>query len=62
MAEEYKGGMKGHLLFTLGILAIVYGLISYFESIGWPTYLSWIVGGIVLVLVAWAKKAMWMKK
>ena len=55
MAEE-KGYHKGGLLFLLGVLAIVYGIVQYLLLVlAWPLYTSWIVGGIILLLVSWAK-------
>jgi len=58
MAEE-KGMYchKGGWLFVLGVLAIVYGIVQYLLlALGWPIYTAWIVGGIILLLVSWAKK------
>ena len=55
MAEE-KVYHKGGLLFLLGVLAIVYGIVQYLLLVlAWPLYTSWIVGGIILLLVSWAK-------
>jgi len=52
---HHHGG--GHVLFYLGILAIVYGIINYLIiSLNMPSYGAWIIGGIFLVLVAWTKK------
>ncbi|HKC14351.1 MAG TPA: hypothetical protein VKC89_00055 [Patescibacteria group bacterium] len=54
MAENHKGG---HFLFTLGIVAVVYGIIQYLMvGLGWPDYASWIVGGVLLALLGWFKK------
>lgn len=62
MAEEKYMHKGGHLLFVLGILAIVYGVVQYLTTVqSWPSYGAWIVGGVILVIVAWAKKSM-MKK
>ena len=59
MAEEKMcvgcpcGGKK-YMLF--GILAIVYGLIVYMTDVMmWQPYMAWVVGGIILLLIAWAK-------
>lgn len=61
MAEEktmcgkccgYSG--KSYVLF--GTLAIVYGVIVYMIDImAWAPYMAWIVGGVVLLLISWAK-------
>ena len=61
MAEEKMMGGRccgcgGKKYALFGILAIVYGLITYMTSImGWQPYVSWIVGGVVLLLIAWTK-------
>lgn len=60
MADEkmWHGG-KGKLLEVAGVIAIVYGIINYLmTNLSWPTYGAWIAGGVILVLVGWAKKAM----
>lgn len=58
MAEEKMHG-KGKILEILGILAIVYGIINYLTTaLSLPSYGAWIVGGVILILVGWAKKAM----
>jgi len=47
---------NGYMLF--GILAIVYGIIVYMMDVmGWQPYMAWIVGGVILLLVGWAKGA-----
>lgn len=44
---------------VLGILAIVYGIINYLTSaMGWEPYMAWIAGGVILLLVSWAKGSM----
>lgn len=44
---------------VLGILAIVYGVINYLiNSMSWEQHTAWITGGVILLLVAWAKGAM----
>ena len=59
MAEERRMYGKGKILEVLGILAIVYGVINYLTiALGWPSYGAWIAGGVILVLVGWAKKSM----
>ncbi|OGH17327.1 MAG: hypothetical protein A3C22_02030 [Candidatus Levybacteria bacterium RIFCSPHIGHO2_02_FULL_37_10] len=59
MAEEKMMHHKGKILEILGILAIVYGVGNYLMvGLNWPSYGAWIVGGAILVLLAWAKKAM----
>ena len=41
---------------VLGVVAIVYGIVNYLTTImNWQTYMGWIVGGVILILVAWAK-------
>jgi len=59
MAEEKIRPQKTMLLDTLGVLVIVYGVIQYLiEGLGWPGYGAWMTGGVILLLVAWAKKSM----
>lgn len=59
MAEEKVMHGKGKILEMLGILAIIYGIINYLiTALGWPSYGAWIGGGVILVLVGWAKKSM----
>lgn len=44
---------------VLGILAIVYGVINYLmTAMGWEAYMAWIAGGVILLLVSWAKGSM----
>jgi hypothetical protein len=46
-----------HFLFTVGLLALVYGVVNYLKvTYVWPPYMGWIVGGVVLIVIAWAKK------
>ena len=48
----------GKVFMIFGVLAIVYGIINYLMiSMSWPAYSSWIVGGIILLLVSWAKQS-----
>lgn len=55
------GGKKTYML--LGTVAFVYGLMSYAMVVyNWPAYAAWMVGGILLVLIGWAKKWMYMQK
>lgn len=63
MAEEKMMGKccghsgKKYMLF--GVLAIVYGIINYMTAVmGWQPYMAWIVGGFILLLIAWAKGSM----
>lgn len=63
MAEEKMNGKccgragKKYMLF--GILAIVYGIINYLmTALGWQAYMAWITGGVILLLIAWAKGSM----
>lgn len=60
MADEKMSGKccggpgKKYMLF--GTLAIVYGVINYMTAVmGWQPYMAWIVGGVILLLVAWTK-------
>lgn len=51
------GGGKKYMLF--GVLAIVYGIVNYLmSSMGWEPYMAWIAGGVILLLVSWAKGSM----
>jgi len=57
--DKMMHGGKGKLLEAAGVIAIVYGIGTYLiESLSWPVYGAWIAGGVILVLVGWAKKAM----
>jgi hypothetical protein len=48
------GHGKKYTLF--GVLAIVYGIITYMISVmNWQPYMAWIIGGVILLLIAWAK-------
>jgi hypothetical protein len=64
MAEEKMMGGKccagaGKKYMLFGVLAIIYGIINYMtEIMGWQPYMAWIVGGVILLLIAWAKGAM----
>jgi cytochrome c oxidase subunit IV len=60
MAEEKMNGKcYGHaskIYIFFGVLAIVYGIINYMISVmNWQPYMAWVVGGIILLLIAWAK-------
>lgn len=53
------GGHAGKKYMLFGVLAIVYGVITYMiEVMGWQTYMAWIAGGVILLLIAWAKGSM----
>jgi hypothetical protein len=53
----HKGG--GHIFMTVGILALVYGIMTWLVmAYMWPVYMGWIVGGIVLIIIGWMKKMM----
>jgi len=42
----------------VGVLAIVYGAINYMTSVmNWDSYMAWVVGGVILLLIAWMKGA-----
>jgi len=44
---------------VIGVLAIVYGAVNYLMSVmNWQPYMAWIAGGIILLLVSWAKGSM----
>ena len=62
MADEKmmcKCGPGGKKYMLFGVLAIVYGIINYLMiAMNWPAYSAWIVGGIILLLVSWAKGGM----
>ena len=48
------GHGKKYMLF--GVLAVVYGVINYMTQVmGWQPYMAWITGGVILLLVSWAK-------
>jgi len=50
---------KGKFLETAGIVAVVYGVGNYLVvNLDWPEYLSWVAGGVILILVGWAKRSM----
>lgn len=63
MAEKemhHWGG--GHFLFTLGLVAIVYGVVQWvMVTYSLSSSVSWILGGVLLIAVWWVKKMMWMK-
>ncbi|MEK7517736.1 MAG: hypothetical protein AAB583_04250 [Patescibacteria group bacterium] len=48
----------GKIFMIFGVLAIVYGIINYLmTAMNWPDYSSWILGGIILLLISWAKQS-----
>ena len=50
---------KGKILSAAGVIAVVYGLGLYLiENLSLPEYFAWGVGGVILVLVGWAKSSM----
>lgn len=57
-------GMGGkHLYMLVGTFAVVYGLVTWAMTVYmWPSYMAWIIGGILLILVGLLKKMMWMSK
>lgn len=64
MAEEkmHCGGHH-HFLVTLGLIAIVYGVVQWaMVAYSLSSGVSWILGGVLLIVVWWFKKALWMKK
>jgi hypothetical protein len=55
--KMHKGG--GHMLMTIGILALVIGIVMWLSvAYSWPAYMGWIVGGILLLIIGWIKKMM----
>lgn len=59
MAEERMIHPNPSKIFMIfGVLAIVYGVINYLMmAMNWSAYASWIVGGIILLLVSWARQS-----
>lgn len=59
MAEERMvHPSPGKVFMIFGVLAIVYGIVNYLMvAMNWSAYASWIVGGIILLLVSWAKQS-----
>ncbi|MBF8250049.1 MAG: hypothetical protein HW400_650 [Candidatus Levybacteria bacterium] len=52
-------GHGGKKFMLFGVLAIVYGIINYMiDVMAWQPYMAWIAGGVILMLVAWAKGSM----
>ncbi|KKQ27099.1 MAG: hypothetical protein US48_C0024G0015 [Candidatus Levybacteria bacterium GW2011_GWA2_37_36] len=52
-------GHAGKKYMLFGTLSIVYGIINYLTAVmGWQAYMAWITGGIILLLIAWAKNSM----
>lgn len=46
------------IFMIFGVLAIVYGIINYLMmAMNWSAYAAWIVGGVILFLVSWAKQS-----
>ncbi len=58
MAEERMIHPNPSKVFMIiGVLAIVYGIINYLMMVMlWSPYASWIVGGVILLLVSWSKQ------
>lgn len=47
----------GKIFMVFGVLAIDYGIVKYLiEALNWADYTAWIVGGVILLLVSWAKQ------
>ena len=61
MAEEKMMCAKcprceGKIYMFFGVLAIVYGAIDYMINVmSWQPYMAWIIGGVLLLLIAWTK-------
>ena len=52
-------GHAGKKYMLFGVLAIVYGAVNYMTTVmGWQSYMAWVAGGVILLLVAWAKNSM----
>lgn len=48
----------GNLLITVGIIALVYGVVNYLRiTVGyaWPSYIGWVLGGVILIVFGWVK-------
>ena len=59
MMENCGHGHAGKKYMLFGVLAIVYGIINYLQTVmGLQAYTAWIVGGVILLLVAWTKGSM----
>lgn len=59
MTEGKMDHKHGKVFMTTGVLAIVYGVINYLiVGLQWPDYGAWIAGGIILILLGWAKSTM----
>lgn len=57
--HHHHGGGK-HWLFTIGIVAFVYGLVNWaIVTYTWQPYTGWMVGGALLMVIGWLK--MWKK-
>ncbi len=53
------GSGKSKWFTILGVAAIVYGIINYLTTVlNWSSYTAWVAGGVILLLVGWAKKSM----
>lgn len=55
---------KGDLLITVGIVAIVYGVVNYIRTsigVAWPPYTGWLIGGAALIVVGFIK-GYWLRK
>jgi small neutral amino acid transporter SnatA (MarC family) len=51
--------VKGNLLEAAGVIAVVYGIGNYLvANLNWTEYSAWIAGGVILLLIGWAKRAM----
>ncbi len=56
--HHHHGGGK-HILFTIGILAFVYGAVTWMMAAYFlPAYVGWTIGGILLLVISWMKKSM----
>ena len=63
MAEEKMHCGGHHFLFTLGLVAIVYGVVQWaMVAYALSNGVSWILGGVLLIVVWWLKKMFLMKK
>lgn len=52
-----------HTYMLIGTLVFVWGFINYLMvAQGWPMYSAWMVGGVLLVVIGWVKKWMYMRK
>lgn len=65
MYEGMHHGGKSHLIILIGVLALLYGVGNYIRVTylsDWPPYSTWMIGGVLLILIGWMKKQYFMNK